>query len=226
MASYIDTTKSGPEKYKKMKAPAKIARFYYKTWAETINICGRPCQVEPQLDIATAATAGSNKVIASIHPTSVATCSVTSDNRDAIDLHCSTISNSIARRRNCTKAYINHHALCHWHSNVAYLPAAASASALVDTRCACSNGRSTWGTCTTASMVTLLTLAGTVQLTLGGLVEVVVKMISVSNWPWIVEIIVSFLYKCHLRPQPSQRTPYSNNMPVPSAKVVKAGILR
>jgi len=26
----VDTTKSGPEKYKKMKAPAKIARFYYK----------------------------------------------------------------------------------------------------------------------------------------------------------------------------------------------------
>jgi len=26
-----DTTKSGPEKYKKMKAPAKIARFYYKS---------------------------------------------------------------------------------------------------------------------------------------------------------------------------------------------------
>jgi len=27
---YVDTTKSGPEKYKKMKAPANIARFYYK----------------------------------------------------------------------------------------------------------------------------------------------------------------------------------------------------
>jgi len=26
----VDTTKSGPDKYKKMKAPAKIARFYYK----------------------------------------------------------------------------------------------------------------------------------------------------------------------------------------------------
>jgi len=26
----VDTTKSGPEKYKKMKAPAKVARFYYK----------------------------------------------------------------------------------------------------------------------------------------------------------------------------------------------------
>jgi len=27
---YVDTGKSGPEKYKKMKAPAKIARFLYK----------------------------------------------------------------------------------------------------------------------------------------------------------------------------------------------------
>jgi len=26
----VDTTKSGPENYKKMKAPAKIARSYYK----------------------------------------------------------------------------------------------------------------------------------------------------------------------------------------------------
>jgi len=34
-----------------------------------------------------------------------------------------------------------------------------------------------------ASMVILLTLAGTVQVTLGGSVEVVVKMISAGNWP-------------------------------------------
>jgi len=26
----VDTAKSGPEKYKKMKAPAKIVRFHYK----------------------------------------------------------------------------------------------------------------------------------------------------------------------------------------------------
>jgi len=42
-----------------------------------------------------------------------------------------------------------------------------------------------------ASMVALLTLAGTVQLTLGRLIDVVVKMILAGNWPWIVEIIVS-----------------------------------
>jgi len=42
-----------------------------------------------------------------------------------------------------------------------------------------------------ASIVTLLTPAGTVQLTLGGSVNVVVKMILVGNWPWIVEMIVS-----------------------------------
>jgi len=42
-----------------------------------------------------------------------------------------------------------------------------------------------------ALMVILLTPAGTVQVTLGGLVEEVVKMILAGNWPWIVEMIVS-----------------------------------
>jgi len=82
-----------------------------------------------------------------------------------------------------------------------------------------------------ASMVILLTSARTVQLTSGGSVEVVVKMISAGNWHWMVEMILSiFSTELYVPPEASTQStlapPYCSRMPVPLAEVVRAGILR
>jgi len=50
----VDTTKSGKEKYKKMRALAKIAKFYhtlYEAWADAINIIDTPGLVELQFTL-------------------------------------------------------------------------------------------------------------------------------------------------------------------------------